>query len=779
MTRSPTLWVALTVATMFGTSACVDDLQRLEPQGLPVSAEHPSLAAWPEWGVFPFEAEGFSVANINHPDAIGVILHDLDTDTWRLLVGEAGRGTWGEAAFDPPLAGGDVAAMDAIMGASNAGLIAVRTTAGELWLYEWVPGEAAVGAKVPLDEALLPLAPITPTPPMSARDLFLDALSDDVLLTFSRPLEDGTAETWMALRRGGTWSQEPVFVPLVNSPSTAGLAVKTLGAFLPDGRPVVGTVHSSTDKPNGAGALLRAKLDDDWYDVAAVGPGRYDLFRDADGRVLLSPSSPRPEPEYSHLFYALYGDGYTRRDVNWERVVRTRGIASVVELDQNAEGEIGAGVFVEGPCGMGFQGQFRTECDSVRSPYWIGDNPTFTGVNLGHGTYSAIGKPVAVDRGGSLNYVPPEELAQIVRVDPPPGSVVPADLEWISIETDLPADVYLDCDHVERLERVSEAVFDNADFVSVSGLLSYDEAYCDDYFDDFNRECLTRDHHFLCPDRDCLEPGYTVFCELFLVTYPGGTADFANYGVSDPGLMLKYEVEGEEPPPRPPVASLHLPDHECHHNSAPGEGWYGSFDAELVALSQGAWVEDIWLEDADGNEVPSTYTLSEMPPVLDHQLYEPPSGAVYSGFTVAWPQGLTPGETYTVRISAENAMLKLPVVEGPGLQFVADEGAMTLSSTPADGATGVAVNVPVLLSFSLDVDAGMVNTNRIRLAGPNGDVAVVLTQLDARTVRVLPASPLTASTTYTVHLDPSFESVGCGRDLDPLGATVTFTTEAP
>ncbi len=745
-----------------------------------VNADHPALAAWPEWGAFPFEAAGHRVPAIAHPDALGLPLQDTASQRWHLVVGQPGDGTWGVDDFDPPRPG-DLVAADAVMGPGEVGLLVAQTSAGELWLYEWAPGFDATGELIPIDGPLGPPPPTSPGAAIAAGQLFVDALDDRVLVTFAGQAPDGRLQTRMALRQAGSWTVETVFEALEGGTEHGIWA--TLGALLPDGRPVVGTVHGQAAP---SGALYRARLDGVWVDVAATGDGRHDIARDADGRVFISPSLPRGEPEYDHEYHVLFGKGYRRRDINWERTIRdpqTRSVAVRVELGNGRVEETGGGVWTESGCGTGFDGPDNPNvCTFEKSPYWVGDNVVFAGQVHTHGSYRAHGDggPVARDLGGVISYVPPDELPGVVTIEPPSGSTLAPQLEWIRVTTDKPGNAYLSCRTVERLARRENRIQDLGSFELADGLVQYDPDLCDDYASGPSaNECLRTTHDFVCLDRDCAAPGYDLHCEVTLATWPHGAAGFAEFGLMRPPTQVVYHIEGAEPPPRPGVAALHSPDHECHHNAAAGSSWYGSFDAGADALAVGVTDAQVWLEDASGNEVPSTVSLIAVSPVIDEDLFEPATGTLYRGFDITWSDDLVVGADYTVRVTAENAMLGHAVHEGAGLTFTADVGNLTVESTPAAGAVDVALDQAVVVSFGLAIPPLYVDPNYMGLRAGGLAVPAIHTQLDAQTVRILPVEPLAPSTEYELWIDGGLTSTECGRPLAVDDRSRVFTTEAP
>jgi hypothetical protein len=76
------------------------------------------------------------------------------------------------------------------------------------------------------------------------------------------------------------------------------------------------------------------------------------------------------------------------------------------------------------------------------------------------------------------------------------------------------------------------------------------------------------------------------------------------------------------------------------------------------------------------------------------------------------------------------------------------------STTPAGGATGVAVNAPITVRFSEGMAAGTITPANVELRGPGGTVVNRTVTYDAadQTATITPSAALAASTQYTVNV---------------------------
>lgn len=97
--------------------------------------------------------------------------------------------------------------------------------------------------------------------------------------------------------------------------------------------------------------------------------------------------------------------------------------------------------------------------------------------------------------------------------------------------------------------------------------------------------------------------------------------------------------------------------------------------------------------------------------------------------------------------------------------------------TPANGATGVALNVAPTVTFSEPMDPATITTTTVQLNGPGGVSATVAYDAATRRVTLTPASPLADSTTYTVVVKGRNKGVAdtAGNTL-AANASWSFTT---
>ncbi|HET9646244.1 MAG TPA: Ig-like domain-containing protein, partial [Burkholderiaceae bacterium] len=116
--------------------------------------------------------------------------------------------------------------------------------------------------------------------------------------------------------------------------------------------------------------------------------------------------------------------------------------------------------------------------------------------------------------------------------------------------------------------------------------------------------------------------------------------------------------------------------------------------------------------------------------------------------------------------------------------YAADTSAPGVSSTsPAPGATGVALNASISATFSEAIDPATININTFELRGPNNSLVSASVGYDAAssTATLVPSTALAASTTYTAVLhggstDPRVKDLS-GNAL-ASNFTWSFTTAA-
>ncbi|WP_328473445.1 PQQ-dependent sugar dehydrogenase [Actinoplanes sp. NBC_00393] len=118
----------------------------------------------------------------------------------------------------------------------------------------------------------------------------------------------------------------------------------------------------------------------------------------------------------------------------------------------------------------------------------------------------------------------------------------------------------------------------------------------------------------------------------------------------------------------------------------------------------------------------------------------------------AWSTAGTPFGTWPATFGTSsrwNAKFSLYATTGP------DTGAPTVTSTtPAGGATGVALNAPITVRFSESLAAGTVTPANLELRGPGGTLVNRSVAYDAagQAATITPSAALTAATQYTVRV---------------------------
>ena len=165
------------------------------------------------------------------------------------------------------------------------------------------------------------------------------------------------------------------------------------------------------------------------------------------------------------------------------------------------------------------------------------------------------------------------------------------------------------------------------------------------------------------------------------------------------------------------------------------------------------------------------------------------SGALVAA-TVAYDAGtrvatLTPsaaltGGTYTARVDGSVMAADGMTMGAPATwSFSTAYGAPTVTSaTPADGATGVALDVEPTAGFSREMDATTIGGSSFTLTPAGGTAVAATVAYDAatRTATLTPAAPLTASTVYTAKLETTIKASD-GAALDSA-VQWSFTTSA-
>lgn len=166
--------------------------------------------------------------------------------------------------------------------------------------------------------------------------------------------------------------------------------------------------------------------------------------------------------------------------------------------------------------------------------------------------------------------------------------------------------------------------------------------------------------------------------------------------------------------------------------------------------------------DADGD--PLTYTASGLPSWLSLNA----TTGLLSGTPGATNVGSSPGIVLSVsdgKASASLAAFTLTVAASP-----TDTVRPTVASTsPSNGATGVAVNTSIAVTFNEPMQASTLSTSTFIVAGVTGTVAA-----SGNTATFTPSSPLNSGTTYVVTLKGGS---GGATDLagNSLAADVSFS----
>lgn len=166
-----------------------------------------------------------------------------------------------------------------------------------------------------------------------------------------------------------------------------------------------------------------------------------------------------------------------------------------------------------------------------------------------------------------------------------------------------------------------------------------------------------------------------------------------------------------------------------------------------------------------------------------------PSGAVAGGVTYDGPSDtatLTPtaplaaGTAYTATLAtaitaADGTALAAPVSWTFTTAAPAPQPPTVVSTSPPDGAPGVAADAVVRATFSRAMDAGTITSSSFTLGGPGGVVAATVAYDAATaTAALTPAGPLAGLTTYTATLTTAVTSAD-GVAL-AAAATWSFTT---
>ncbi len=150
--------------------------------------------------------------------------------------------------------------------------------------------------------------------------------------------------------------------------------------------------------------------------------------------------------------------------------------------------------------------------------------------------------------------------------------------------------------------------------------------------------------------------------------------------------------------------------------------------------------DNVWVEDASGVKVSAAYVPGPTSLVM----------------VPAAP--FTESEPYTVVVTPA-------VGSAAGLPFAAEYrftfttlgvAPAVVAVLPAPGATDVAVNAAIRVEFNEDMDPATFTDANLRLSDGAADVTGTVSAVDARTVELLPASPLRELAAYTVIVGAGF-----------------------
>ncbi len=177
-----------------------------------------------------------------------------------------------------------------------------------------------------------------------------------------------------------------------------------------------------------------------------------------------------------------------------------------------------------------------------------------------------------------------------------------------------------------------------------------------------------------------------------------------------------------------------------------------------------------------GSITVSSFTLSNVVNVPGTVVYDKASRT--ASFIPA--SLLAPGTVYTVSVSTGVKDLNGNALAAPRSWSFSTASSVdvtpptVLSTTPANGASGVNVAGVVSATFSLNLDPATVNAGTFTVSGLPGTVSY---DQASRTATFTPRSALSFSTGYTATLSSGIRSAG-GHALS-AGASWSFTTAAP
>ncbi|HEY3183437.1 MAG TPA: Ig-like domain-containing protein, partial [Gaiellaceae bacterium] len=134
------------------------------------------------------------------------------------------------------------------------------------------------------------------------------------------------------------------------------------------------------------------------------------------------------------------------------------------------------------------------------------------------------------------------------------------------------------------------------------------------------------------------------------------------------------------------------------------------------------------------------------------------------------------GQAYTARVStAAKARDGVPLAAPVSWTFTVASPPTVTAKAPADGATGVARNATVQVTFSKPID--ITTLSGITLSGPSGAISAPATYNPAtNTVTLTPTALLAVSTTYTANVATTVKAADGSAVASPV--TWSFTTTA-
>jgi hypothetical protein len=137
---------------------------------------------------------------------------------------------------------------------------------------------------------------------------------------------------------------------------------------------------------------------------------------------------------------------------------------------------------------------------------------------------------------------------------------------------------------------------------------------------------------------------------------------------------------------------------------------------------------------------------------------------------------LASGTTYTATVSGSvQSSAGVPMGSDATWTFTTTTGPEVWSTTPADGATGVAMSIVPTVQMSMAVDATTVTSTNVKLIRPDTTLVSISVAYNATShvITITPTSPLDYSGTFTIRLETGITAGGV-----PMSAqfNATFTT---